>query len=84
MGGGDGKCLAEFTVQKEDLNRGGGLHGGFTATIVDNFTTYALMTQDHPPGVTVDLHVRLVGFQVYLRNWKSIPNLIFVLLILFT
>lgn len=64
VGGGNGKCLAEFTVEKENLNRAGGLHGGFTATVVDNFTTYALLTSDHPPGVTVDLHVRLLFFAV--------------------
>lgn len=38
---------------------------GFTATVVDNFTTYALMTQDSPPGVSVDLHVS------YLRGAKE-------------
>lgn len=43
------------------VRRGGGLHGGFTATLVDNFTTYALLTKDgSPPGVSVDLHVRYV------------------------
>lgn len=62
ISGGNGQCMAEFTVRPENLNRGGGLHGGFTATVIDNFTTYALLTKDCPPGVTVDLHVR------YLRN----------------
>lgn len=71
VGGGDGKCTAEFTVQKENLNRGGGLHGGFTATVVDNFTTYALMSGDHPPGVTVDLHVRLVLSSCFVLKIKS-------------
>lgn len=60
-GGGDGVCLAEFTIAPEHLNRMGGLHGGFTATIVDNMTTCALLTKEGvSPGVTVDLHVRLV------------------------
>lgn len=54
---GDGKCTAEFKVQPEHLNRGGGLHGGFTATVVDNYTTFALMSNDKPAGVSVDLHV---------------------------
>lgn len=58
-GGDVGRCVAEFVVNKENLNQGGGLHGGFTATIVDDFTTYALITKDCKPGVTVDLHVRL-------------------------
>lgn len=35
VGGGDGKCIAEFTVAEEHLNEGGGLHGGFSATVVD-------------------------------------------------
>ncbi|XP_031638677.1 acyl-coenzyme A thioesterase 13-like [Contarinia nasturtii] len=56
-GGDVGHCLAEFVVRKENLNAAGGLHGGFTATVVDNFTTYALVTKNCNPGVTVDLHV---------------------------
>lgn len=39
---------------------GGGLHGGFSSTIVDLCTTYALMTHnldDIKAGVSVDLHV---------------------------
>lgn len=35
VGGGDGKCLAEMKVLPEHLNRGGGLHGGLSSTIVD-------------------------------------------------
>lgn len=54
----DGTCKAEFTVGEEHLNGAGGLHGGFTATVVDNYTTYALLTTDKPGGVSVDLHVR--------------------------
>ncbi|CAO1357020.1 unnamed protein product [Diamesa serratosioi] len=60
VGGGQGKCQAEFKVLPEHLNRGGGLHGGFSATIVDVVTTYALMTmhEDMPkPGVSVNLSV---------------------------
>lgn len=48
-------------MQEEHLNRGGGLHGGFTATLVDNVTTYALCTHGSEdqirPGVSVDIHV---------------------------
>lgn len=38
----------------------GGLHGGFTATVVDNMTTCALLSKEPAglPGVSVDLHVR--------------------------
>ena len=60
IGGGDGKCLAEMKVKTEHLNGMGGLHGGLSSTIVDVFTTYALMTHDVENirgGVSVDLHV---------------------------
>uniref|UniRef100_T1GG41 Thioesterase domain-containing protein n=1 Tax=Megaselia scalaris TaxID=36166 RepID=T1GG41_MEGSC len=53
----DGKCSAKFNVSDEQVNMGGGLHGGFTATLVDNITTYALMSKGTHPGVSVDLHV---------------------------
>uniref|UniRef100_A0A1A9WTM0 Thioesterase domain-containing protein n=1 Tax=Glossina brevipalpis TaxID=37001 RepID=A0A1A9WTM0_9MUSC len=56
-GGGDGKCTAEFTVAVEHLNRVGGLHGGFTATLVDMITTYALMSKPCHPGVSVNMNV---------------------------
>lgn len=63
-GGGEGRCIAEFVVGPENVNQGGALHGGLTATIVDTFTTYTLLTKDCNPGVTVDLHVRLVGIVI--------------------
>jgi acyl-coenzyme A thioesterase 13 len=47
-------------VGAEHLNRGGGLHGGLSSTIVDIVTTYALMTnnlENIKAGVSVDLHV---------------------------
>ncbi|XP_037940300.1 acyl-coenzyme A thioesterase 13 [Teleopsis dalmanni] len=55
--GGDGRCTAEFTVSEEHLNRGGGLHGGFTATLIDMITTYALMSKPCHAGVSVDINV---------------------------
>lgn len=58
-GGGPGHCLAEFVVRPDDLNADGGLNGGLTATIVSNFTTYALLASGSKPGTTADLHVRL-------------------------
>lgn len=55
---GDGQCKAEFTVSEEHLNLGGTLHGGFTSTLIDCVSTYALMTRENGiPGVSVDLHV---------------------------
>lgn len=59
LSAGDGKCKAEFTVTEEHLNHGGFLHGGFTTTVIDCVSTYALMTHkiDPVPGASVDLHV---------------------------
>ncbi|XP_076650056.1 acyl-coenzyme A thioesterase 13 [Halictus rubicundus] len=55
---GDGNCKAKLVVSEEHLNMGGFLHGGFTSTIIDCVSTYALMTyKDSPPGLSVDLHV---------------------------
>ncbi|KAL7298227.1 acyl-coenzyme A thioesterase 13-like [Trichogramma pretiosum] len=54
----DGKCKAELKVDEEHLNYGGTLHGGFTSTLVDCISTYALMSHKAAvPGVSVDLHV---------------------------
>ncbi|GAB0090252.1 Acyl-coenzyme A thioesterase 13 [Sergentomyia squamirostris] len=55
--GGDGKLKAEFKVLPEHLNSAGGLHGGFTASIVDILTSVALLSSGSHPGVSVDLHV---------------------------
>ncbi|KAH8304906.1 hypothetical protein KR018_006515 [Drosophila ironensis] len=55
--GGEGRVLGEFTVAEEHLNMAGSLHGGLTATIVDNITTYALMSKGAHPGVTTTLNV---------------------------
>lgn len=55
---GQGKRVVEFKVSENQLNRGGSLHGGFIAAVIDNVTTYALMANNSPPGVSVDLNVR--------------------------
>ncbi|EDX08962.1 acyl-coenzyme A thioesterase 13 [Drosophila simulans] len=60
-GGGDGRAIGEFTVANEHLNRQGTLHGGLTATIVDNCTTYALMSKGSHPGVTANLNVSYIA-----------------------
>ena len=54
-----GQCVAEMIVGPEHTNRGGTLHGGLTATIVDILSTCAMMTHDKGcvPGVSVDLHL---------------------------
>ncbi|XP_022227318.1 acyl-coenzyme A thioesterase 13 [Drosophila obscura] len=56
-GGGEGRAFGEFTVEKEHLNHEGTLHGGLTATIVDNISTYAMMSRGKHPGVTANLNV---------------------------
>lgn len=55
---GDGTCKAEFKVMPEHTNKAGGLHGGFTATLVDSITTAALAAKDGTFGVTVNLNIK--------------------------
>jgi len=63
VSGGGGGCIAQMKVEKEHLNRGGGLHGGLSSTLVDTITTCALMTHNDDKdgeiraGVSVDLHI---------------------------
>ena len=52
-----GKCTCEVTLAESHLNRIGAMHGGFTATLVDNISTLAIMTAEKPPGVTVDMNI---------------------------
>ena len=45
-------------VAEEHTNKGGTLHGGLTATLVDTISTVALMTTGPGnPGVSVDINV---------------------------
>ncbi len=52
-----GKFVCEVTVDESHLNRVGGMHGGFTATLVDNISTAAIMTTGSAPGVSVDMNI---------------------------
>ena len=61
---GKDKCVFEATVKEEHLNLGGGMHGGYTATLVDSLSSIAIMAVDKPPGVSTDLSV------TYLRPAK--------------
>ncbi|XP_046389953.1 acyl-coenzyme A thioesterase 13-like [Ischnura elegans] len=55
---GEGRCLAEMVVEDKHLNRGGSMHGGFTALLVDTITTVALMTDGKGvPGVSVNMNI---------------------------
>uniref|UniRef100_A0A1I7TSK5 Acyl-coenzyme A thioesterase 13 n=1 Tax=Caenorhabditis tropicalis TaxID=1561998 RepID=A0A1I7TSK5_9PELO len=54
----EGNIRVEFEVEKDQTNHFETLHGGCTATLIDNFTTAALLlTKQARPGVSVDLHV---------------------------
>ncbi|XP_076064897.1 acyl-coenzyme A thioesterase 13-like [Oratosquilla oratoria] len=58
ISGGGGKCVAELKIEKEHQNRGGTLHGGLVATLVDTITSIALMTSEKQVlGTSVDLSV---------------------------
>ncbi|XP_074843687.1 acyl-coenzyme A thioesterase 13 isoform X2 [Carettochelys insculpta] len=53
-----GKVVCEMKVEEEHTNRGGTLHGGLTATLVDVVSTAALLyTERGMPGVSVDMNI---------------------------
>ncbi|XP_076610368.1 acyl-coenzyme A thioesterase 13 [Chaetodon auriga] len=53
-----GKVVCEMKVEEEHTNRGGTLHGGLTATLVDVISTMAIMnTERGAPGVSVDMNI---------------------------
>ncbi|XP_073534968.1 acyl-coenzyme A thioesterase 13 [Phyllobates terribilis] len=53
-----GKIVCELKVDEEHTNRGGTMHGGCTATLVDTVSTVALMhTERGAPGVSVHMNI---------------------------
>lgn len=53
-----GKVVCEIKVEEEHTNRGGTLHGGLTATLVDVISTTAIMYSERgAPGVSVDMNI---------------------------
>uniref|UniRef100_A0A3B5QF24 Acyl-coenzyme A thioesterase 13 n=1 Tax=Xiphophorus maculatus TaxID=8083 RepID=A0A3B5QF24_XIPMA len=53
-----GKVVCEMRVEEEHTNRGGTLHGGLTATLVDVISTMAIMHSERgAPGVSVDMNI---------------------------
>ncbi|XP_077993918.1 acyl-coenzyme A thioesterase 13-like [Glandiceps talaboti] len=53
-----GRVKFEMPVCEEHSNKGGTLHGGMTATLIDMMTTVALMTTERAvPGVSVDMNI---------------------------
>lgn len=58
MSAGPGKVVCELRVEEEHTNRGGTLHGGLTATLVDVISTMAIMNSERgAPGVSVDMNI---------------------------
>lgn len=56
-----GKVVCEMKVEEEHTNRGGTLHGGLTATLVDVISTTAIMYSERgAPGVSVDMNITYV------------------------
>ncbi|XP_028908590.1 acyl-coenzyme A thioesterase 13 [Ornithorhynchus anatinus] len=57
-----GKVVCQMQVGEEHVNRGGTLHGGLTATLVDVVSTAALLhTERGSPGVSVDMNITYVS-----------------------
>ncbi|XP_055075586.2 acyl-coenzyme A thioesterase 13 [Misgurnus anguillicaudatus] len=53
-----GRVVCEMKVEEEHTNRGGTLHGGMTATLVDVISTTAIMYSERgAPGVSVDMNI---------------------------
>ncbi|XP_051526863.1 acyl-coenzyme A thioesterase 13-like [Myxocyprinus asiaticus] len=53
-----GRVVCEMKVEEEHTNRGGTLHGGLTATLVDVISTTAIMYSERgAPGVSVDMNI---------------------------
>uniref|UniRef100_A0A3Q4BTV6 Acyl-coenzyme A thioesterase 13 n=1 Tax=Mola mola TaxID=94237 RepID=A0A3Q4BTV6_MOLML len=53
-----GKVVCEMRVEEEHTNRGGTLHGGCTATLVDVISTMAIMYSERgAAGVSVDMNI---------------------------
>ncbi|XP_038627229.1 acyl-coenzyme A thioesterase 13 [Tachyglossus aculeatus] len=57
-----GQVTCQLKVGEEHTNRGGTLHGGLTATLVDVVSTAALLhTERGRPGVSVDMNITYVS-----------------------
>ncbi|XP_066139399.1 acyl-coenzyme A thioesterase 13-like [Euwallacea fornicatus] len=54
---GNGSCRAEVKVAEEHSNIMGGLHGGFSATLVDVISTYALVSHKKGRVPHVSVHI---------------------------
>ena len=54
----EGKASFKMRVEEGHTNGVGTLHGGMTATLIDNLTTVVILTEPpHQPGVSVDMSI---------------------------
>ena len=63
MEGDIGRCVASLKIDSEHTNRGGTLHGGLSALLVDNISTLALTLpegQDFSYGVSVNMDLSYI------------------------
>eukprot|EP01137_Pigoraptor_chileana_P020864 Opistho-2@83781 len=58
----EGRCVCEFVVGEDHVNRGGTLHGGLTATLVDIVSTIAIATTGSgAPGVSTGMNITYIS-----------------------
>lgn len=62
-----GKCVAELNIEEEHCNALGGLHGGFSATLVDCISSYALMSLPKGNKAHVSVNINMS----YLKSAKE-------------
>ncbi|PAA65053.1 hypothetical protein BOX15_Mlig011616g1, partial [Macrostomum lignano] len=68
-------CTVELAIDTEHANTYGTLHGGLTASLVDTMTTMALVANDSPPGVSVELSVSTCDRRPWAARCSSTPRL---------
>lgn len=54
-----GNCFAKLTLQEDDLNPMGGMHGGLAATLIDNISSTGLLSHSkwREPSPTIRLNL---------------------------
>ena len=58
----NGNLHCKVLLTEEHLNIHGILHGGFTSTLIDNISTFSLLTIEKPTfGVSVDLNISFLA-----------------------
>uniref|UniRef100_A0A8C0I8Z1 Acyl-coenzyme A thioesterase 13 n=1 Tax=Bubo bubo TaxID=30461 RepID=A0A8C0I8Z1_BUBBB len=59
-----GKVVCEMKVEEEHTNRGGTLHGGLTATLVDVVSTAALLYTERAVSSTIYTSAAKIGEEI--------------------